>query len=92
LQKSGKILKKARQISNLAQFGREVIINASGYSLIIISFFNFAVHRKLSVAQLVEQLTLNQWVEGSNPSGETKSHSVHAGWFFCLVSDFNEKL
>ena len=24
-----------------------------------------------SVAQLVEQLTLNQWVEGSNPSGVT---------------------
>ena len=25
-----------------------------------------------SLAQLVEQLTLNQWVEGSNPSGVTK--------------------
>ncbi len=25
----------------------------------------------LSVAQLVEQLTLNQWVTGSNPVGET---------------------
>jgi hypothetical protein len=25
----------------------------------------------LSVAQLVEQLTLNQWVPGSNPGGET---------------------
>ncbi len=25
-----------------------------------------------SVAQLVEQLTLNQWVEGSSPSGVTK--------------------
>ena len=24
-----------------------------------------------SVAQLVEQLTLNQWVEGSSPSGVT---------------------
>ena len=24
-----------------------------------------------SVAQLAEQLTLNQWVEGSNPSGVT---------------------
>lgn len=28
--------------------------------------------RNLSVAQLVEQLTLNQWVTGSNPVGETK--------------------
>ena len=25
----------------------------------------------LSVAQLVEQLTLNQWVVGSTPAGET---------------------
>ena len=27
--------------------------------------------RNLSVAQLVEQMTLNHWAEGSNPSGET---------------------
>ncbi len=27
----------------------------------------------LSVAQLVEQLTLNQWVAGSSPAGETYS-------------------
>ena len=26
----------------------------------------------VSLAQLVEQLTLNQWVEGSSPSGDTK--------------------
>jgi hypothetical protein len=31
-------------------------------------------HPILSVAQLVEQLTLNQWVEGSSPSGETGSN------------------
>ena len=31
----------------------------------MVSFFD-------SVAQLVEQLTLNQWVEGSSPSGVTK--------------------
>ncbi len=33
-----------------------------------------SVHLQLtndSVAQLAEQLTLNQWVEGSNPSGVT---------------------
>ena len=30
----------------------------------MVSFFD-------SVAQLVEQLTLNQWVEGSSPSGVT---------------------
>ena len=28
------------------------------------------------LAQLVEQLTLNQWVEGSNPSGRTKSNDL----------------
>ena len=27
---------------------------------------------QVSLAQLVEQLTLNQWVEGSSPSGDTK--------------------
>ncbi len=27
----------------------------------------------LSVAQLVEQVTLNHWVAGSNPAGETNS-------------------
>ena len=31
----------------------------------MVSFFD-------SVAQLVEQLTLNQWVEGSSPSGVTQ--------------------
>ncbi len=30
----------------------------------------------LSVAQLVEQLTLNQWVTGSNPVGETKKNHL----------------
>ena len=28
--------------------------------------------RFVSLAQLVEQLTLNQWVEGSSPSGDTQ--------------------
>jgi hypothetical protein len=31
----------------------------------------------LSVAQLVEQLTLNQWVTGSNPVRETKYRLNH---------------
>ena len=34
----------------------------------------------LSVAQLVEQLTLNQWVTGSSPVGETTIKTVH---FYC---------
>ena len=35
-----------------------------------------------SLAQLVEQLTLNQWVEGSNPSGGTKDDKSRP--FFCI--------
>lgn len=35
-----------------------------------------------SVAQLVEQLTLNQWVEGSSPSGVTSKSSTYKG-FLC---------
>ena len=36
-----------------------------------------------SLAQLVEQLTLNQWVEGSNPSGVTKDDKSRP--FFVLI-------
>ena len=35
--------------------------------------------RNDSVAQLVEQLTLNQWVEGSSPSGVTMRRDSSAG-------------
>ena len=43
-----------------------------------------------SVAQLVEQLTLNQWVEGSSPSGVTNQVSQVAnlqqfGLFFLEI-------
>ena len=39
----------------------------------------------LSVAQLVEQLTLNQWVRGSSPRGETKKKSIHESvWTFFI--------
>ena len=42
-----------------------------------------------SVAQLVEQLTLNQWVEGSSPSGVTTMPSTcrskSVGAFFDLM-------
>ncbi len=35
------------------------------------------LHRQnLSVAQLVEQMTLNHWVEGSSPSGETSKKGL----------------
>ena len=33
------------------------------------------LQQDVSVAQLVEQLTLNQWVEGSSPSGYTFKNS-----------------
>ena len=36
--------------------------------------------RVVSLAQLVEQLTLNQWVESSSLSGDTKTSF---GSFFC---------
>ena len=38
-----------------------------------------------SLAQLVEQLTLNQWVEGSNPSGVTKG-GRNSTLFCCLYT------
>ena len=38
-------------------------------------FSNFAAPN-LFVAQLVEQMTLNHWVEGSNPSEETNYRDV----------------
>ena len=48
------------------------------------------LHRKKlksdSVAQLVEQLTLNQWVEGSSPSGVTKQAEMFQKafrFFYC---------
>ena len=34
------------------------------------------------VAQLVEQLTLNQWVQGSSPCASTNKYSGHNGRFF----------
>ena len=46
-----------------------------GYSLLEGKQKNcmFAPHQQIdSVAQLVEQLTLNQWVVGSSPTGVTK--------------------
>ena len=36
------------------------------------------------LAQLVEQLTLNQWVEGSSPSEVTIEKTVRNGSFFVL--------
>ena len=35
-----------------------------------------------SVAQLVEQMTLNHWVEGSSPSGVTKKSQTYVCDFF----------
>ena len=39
----------------------------------------------VSLAQLVEQLTLNQWVEGSSPSGDTKQMDcLQVAHLFCF--------
>ena len=40
--------------------------------------------RRVSLAQLVEQLTLNQWVEGSSPSGDTKGHPFGCPLLFIM--------
>ncbi len=48
---------------------------------------------KVPVAQLVEQLTLNQWVQGSNPCGDTENEALakkFAGAFF--VSKKSQKI
>ena len=48
------------------------------------------LHRKKrksdSVAQLVEQLTLNQWVEGSSPSGVTKQAEMFQKYFGFFIA------
>ena len=45
---------------------------------------------RVSLAQLVEQLTLNQWVESSSLSGDTKGHPN--GCPFSLLEAFCEVL
>ena len=38
------------------------------------------------VAQLVEQLTLNQWVQGSSPCASTRNNNRHLWrFYFCVV-------
>ena len=39
----------------------------------------------LSVAQLVEQLTLNQWVTGSNPVQETQNQTLIHYLYRCFL-------
>ena len=46
-------------------------------------FVHKSCTRSVSLAQLVEQLTLNQWVEGSSPSGDTKGQPNGCP-FLCL--------
>ena len=35
-----------------------------------------------ALAQLVEQLTVNQWVAGSSPAGGAKYRKPRSAWFF----------
>jgi hypothetical protein len=47
----------------------------------------FLVIRKAPLAQLAEQLTLNQWVPGSSPGGRTENPATsHEGWIFLFVT------
>ena len=41
-----------------------------------------------SVAQLVEQMTLNHWVVGSSPTGVTKLKDSYFGYPFLCLYDF----
>ena len=45
-----------------------------------------SLKRDVPVAQLVEQLTLNQWVQGSNPCGDTEKHSKPTIWGAFFIS------
>ena len=47
------------------------------------------LEKVVSLAQLVEQLTLNQWVEGSSPSGDTnkKDAKRHLFLFYRLSAN-----
>ena len=46
-------------------------------SLVRLSSCTMSCTRSVSLAQLVEQLTLNQWVESSSLSGDTKRCNEH---------------
>ena len=37
-----------------------------------------------AIAQLVEQMTFNHWVQGSSPCGPTKENPRKRGIFYCL--------
>ena len=41
--------------------------------------------RKGGIAQLVEQLTFNQWVQGSSPCASTKDKNVLYGAYFFVA-------
>ena len=43
-----------------------------------------SLKRDVPVAQLVEQLTLNQWVQGSNPCGDTEKTDLESVFFYLL--------
>ena len=59
-------------------------------SLVRLSSCTTSCTRSVSLAQLVEQLTLNQWVESSSLSGDTKGHPN--GCPFSLLEAFCEVL
>ncbi len=50
-----------------------------------------SLKRDVPVAQLVEQLTLNQWVQGSNPCGDTEKTDLESVFFlFTVLQDSGE--
>ena len=78
-------LSGAPKISNFWESG------GTGCPFIKRSGINIATllpNAKVSLAQLVEQLTLNQWVEGSSPSGDTRD--APRLFFFIFLILFNQ--
>ncbi len=47
---------------------------------------NLVSRSNAPLAQLVEQLTLNQWVQGSSPCAPTTNTNRNAVFYFCIVA------
>ncbi len=50
----------------------------------------YTIHDTGCIAQLVEQLTLNQWVQGSSPCASTKIKTT-VRWCFYFVAQYGRE-
>ena len=66
------------------QWFSEIFFTHAGWQIRPKGLYLPSENENVSVAQLVEQLTLNQRVDGSNPSGDTKpSDESRSVFLFC---------